>query len=72
MTGTEPANSATSQSPGQADEAPLAGLKVVELSMYVQGPVAGLALASLGADVVKIERVGHMDQMRSNTALRQH
>lgn len=69
MTGTEPANSATSQSPGQADEAPLAGLKVVELSMYVQGPVAGLALASLGADVVKIERVGHMDQMRSFTSL---
>jgi crotonobetainyl-CoA:carnitine CoA-transferase CaiB-like acyl-CoA transferase len=33
--------------------------------MYVQGPVAGLALASLGADVVKIERVGHLDQMRT-------
>ena len=37
------------------DDAPLAGIKVVELSMYVQGPVAGLALGSLGADVVKIE-----------------
>ena len=69
MTGIEPPSSATAQFPEHDDEAPLAGLKVVELSMYVQGPVAGLALASLGADVVKIERVGHMDQMRSFTSL---
>ncbi|MCC6437795.1 MAG: CoA transferase [Acidimicrobiales bacterium] len=46
-------------------EAPLEGVKVVELSMYVQGPVAGLALASLGAEVVKIEQVGRADLMRS-------
>ena len=49
---------------GEDDEAPLAGVHVVELSMYVQGPVAGLALASLGADVVKIEQVGRQDYMR--------
>jgi CoA:oxalate CoA-transferase len=48
-----------------SDEAPLDGIKVIELSMYVQGPVAGLALASLGADVVKIEQVGQADVMRS-------
>ena len=48
-----------------AQEGPLAGLRVVEISVYVQGPVAGLTLASLGADVVKIERVGTGDQMRS-------
>lgn len=47
------------------EQAPLAGIKVVELSMYVQGPVAGLALASLGADVVKIEQVGRVDHMRN-------
>lgn len=46
------------------DEGPLAGVKVVELSMYVQGPVAGLTLASIGADVVKIEQVGKADLMR--------
>ncbi len=69
MTGTEPSDSAAVLPLEPGDEAPLAGLKVVELSMYVQGPVAGLALASLGADVVKIERVGHMDQMRSFTSL---
>lgn len=33
--------------------------------MYVQGPVAGLSLASLGADVIKIEQVGRADYMRS-------
>lgn len=50
----------------EADDAgPLAGVRVVELSMYVQGPVAGLTLASLGADVVKIEQVGRADYMRS-------
>ncbi|MGF1596044.1 MAG: CaiB/BaiF CoA transferase family protein [Acidimicrobiales bacterium] len=47
------------------DEGPLASVKVVELSMYVQGPVAGLTLASLGADVVKIEQVGRADAMRT-------
>lgn len=47
------------------EEAPLAGVRVVELSMYVQGPVAGLTLASLGAEVVKIEQVGRVDHMRN-------
>lgn len=51
------------------DEGPLAGVRVVELSMYVQGPVAGLTLASLGADVIKVERVGHLDQMRTFRSL---
>ncbi|MEL7159066.1 MAG: CoA transferase, partial [Actinomycetota bacterium] len=46
-------------------EAPLAGVKVVELSMYVQGPVAGLTLGALGADIVKIEQVGTEDHMRN-------
>lgn len=47
------------------NDAPLAGLRVVEMSMYVQGPVAGLVLASQGADVIKIEQVGQQDHMRS-------
>lgn len=34
---------------------PLAGVKVVEMTMFQQGPVAGMRLADLGADVVKIE-----------------
>ena len=35
--------------------APLAGLRVLELSHTVMGPTAGLVLAELGADVVKVE-----------------
>ena len=50
---------------GHETEAPLAGTRVVEMTMYVQGPVGGLTLASLGADVVKIEQVGQADYMRS-------
>jgi crotonobetainyl-CoA:carnitine CoA-transferase CaiB-like acyl-CoA transferase len=34
---------------------PLAGLKVLELSHAIMGPTAGLVLADLGADVVKVE-----------------
>ena len=34
---------------------PLEGVKVVELTMFQQGPVAGMRLGDLGADVIKIE-----------------
>ena len=34
---------------------PLQGIKVVEFSHMVMGPTAGLILADLGADVVKVE-----------------
>ena len=34
---------------------PLEGVRVVEFSHYIAGPVAGLRLADLGADVVKVE-----------------
>jgi len=36
-------------------EAPLAGLRVVEVAHYVAVPAAGAMLADLGADVVKVE-----------------
>ena len=36
---------------------PLSGLKVVEFTHMVMGPAAGLVLADLGADVVKVEPV---------------
>ena len=36
-------------------QAPLAGLRVVEFTHMVMGPAAGLALADLGADVIKVE-----------------
>ncbi len=34
---------------------PLAGIRVLEFSQIVAGPIAGLALSDLGADVVKVE-----------------
>ncbi len=34
---------------------PLDGVRVVEISMFQQGPVAGMRLGDLGADVIKIE-----------------
>ncbi|WBH18028.1 CaiB/BaiF CoA transferase family protein [Sphingomonas radiodurans] len=43
---------------------PLAGLTVVEFTHMVMGPAAGAILASLGADVVRIEPIGG-DQTRN-------
>lgn len=37
---------------------PLAGIKVIEFSHMVMGPAAGLMLADLGADVIKVEPIG--------------
>jgi crotonobetainyl-CoA:carnitine CoA-transferase CaiB-like acyl-CoA transferase len=37
---------------------PLAGVKVIEFTHMVMGPAAGLILADLGADVIKIEPTG--------------
>ncbi|MBI4965111.1 MAG: CoA transferase [Desulfomonile tiedjei] len=34
---------------------PLDGIRVIEISMFQQGPVAGMRLGDLGADVIKIE-----------------
>src|ERR1043165_9699794 len=43
---------------------PLAGLKVLEFSHTVMGPTAGLVLADLGADVVKVEPAPRGDHTR--------
>lgn len=44
---------------------PLAGIKVLDLSTLLPGPLATLMLADAGADVVKLERPGRGDEMRS-------
>ena len=38
-----------------ATQAPLAGLRVVELARILAGPWAGQVLADLGAEVIKVE-----------------
>lgn len=38
--------------------APLAGLRVVELSSFVATPLCGLTLAQLGAEVIRVEPLG--------------
>lgn len=43
---------------------PLAGMKVVELSHIMAGPVCGLMLADLGADVIKVEKIPGGDDSR--------
>jgi crotonobetainyl-CoA:carnitine CoA-transferase CaiB-like acyl-CoA transferase len=43
---------------------PLAGLRVLEFSHTIMGPTAGLVLADLGADVVKVEPAPKGDHTR--------
>lgn len=40
---------------GSTMSGPLAGVRVVEVTMFQQGPVAGMRLGDLGADVIKVE-----------------
>jgi len=37
---------------------PLTGMRVIEISAYVATPLAGMTLAQLGADVIRVEPVG--------------
>jgi crotonobetainyl-CoA:carnitine CoA-transferase CaiB-like acyl-CoA transferase len=46
------------------ENAPLAGIKVVDMTEALAGPYCAMLLGDLGADVIKVERPGDGDQAR--------
>ena len=49
--------------------APLSGVRVADFSVHAAGPFAGMILASLGADVIKVESAARLDITRRPHAM---
>ena len=64
-----PAASAAPAGPAPQGNGPLAGIRVLDLSMGWSGPLTGRHFADLGADVVKVEGCAHIDWWRGWNAL---
>ena len=50
---------------GNAPQRPLEGFTIVEMGNFIAGPYAGMLLADLGAEVVKVEEVKSGDPFRA-------
>lgn len=50
--------------PNAEGQAPLAGVKVIDISNFLAAPLCGMHLADFGADVIKVERPGSGDEIR--------
>ena len=48
---------------------PLRGIRVIEFSQIIAGPVAGIHLSDLGADVVKVEPLEGEDRRNSGAVV---
>lgn len=51
---------------------PLAGMKVIELSHIMSGPVCGMMLADMGAEVIKVEKMDGGDDCRRFAPILEH
>lgn len=52
-----------------AHQLPLEGIRVVDLTLWIQGPLASSILGDLGAEVIKLERPGEGDHARGAQSL---
>ena len=57
------------QSNGQPNQGPMAGIRVADFSVHAAGPFAGLMLAEMGAQVIKVESSARLDITRRPHAM---